>query len=683
MNLKDKIKTEYILKALVVLALLVSSYSILTYGQTVIHSDTATATLLARAQLRYGQLFPDSWCYINSDLWVFAPNLFVLPFTVIFKDQSLARMAGSLLMVLCTCFVIYLHSSRLFKSRSWLIAIPMFLLATFGEYDTTDPYSYDYDMILYQAAYTLFILCIVLITWLAYKAMKSEKKRMAKVIALMVIILVISMGGMRFLAEIAVPFSGTLIVLYILKKAGKSNEKVLKESEDPGQSEKYEKQEDNRDSLLRLALNIGMVAVPSLLGCLISRHIYNGRSIITTSTGYPLDCVPTVRDCFDNLIEMILNCFRNFGYSGGVGIMTLKGIRNLVSMVMCIVIVFVIPVLQAKKISEESDEIKYFFIFGLIHNAEMFLMCILFGMTTYRYFLTSVFIFEIISSVYIYEHYIKTGSKAANYLIAAFAAAICVYSLVMLSSTVGWRQKVDYNRAFCDELVSRGLSKGYAPYWSAYKYEVYSDGRIRMMSLSPDRRIVEGNDGNNMISQDWWLTDANRYTPEEGIRTFFISDDTIDEDKKQRLFEIYGEPVDEFDYNNLSVYIWDYDMAERMINGYADGRLTPNDLYATEGSTVTVNEIILSENGLVHGPYLPLEKGKYRITVRGKGLADAAFEVRSYGLPGSITCEETERDDDHISVNVAVSDSVDDFTIRLINTGAGDVFFEEAEVVRK
>ena len=58
------------------MALGVAGYSILTFGQTDVHSDTATATLLAQAQLKYHSFFPKSWCYANGDIWVLSASAF-------------------------------------------------------------------------------------------------------------------------------------------------------------------------------------------------------------------------------------------------------------------------------------------------------------------------------------------------------------------------------------------------------------------------------------------------------------------------------------------------------------------------------------------------------------------------------------------------------------------------------
>lgn len=77
----DKIKRDIInvMKLSCTMIFGVVVYSILTIGQTNIHSDTATATLLAQTELRYISFFPKSWCYANGAIWVL--SIFTLHFS--------------------------------------------------------------------------------------------------------------------------------------------------------------------------------------------------------------------------------------------------------------------------------------------------------------------------------------------------------------------------------------------------------------------------------------------------------------------------------------------------------------------------------------------------------------------------------------------------------------------------
>ena len=115
---RAKLDHIHILKIFCVFCICSAVYSILTYGQSHIHGDIATASLLTKAQLDHGSLFPRSWCYVNGDLWVISIHSFVAPFALLLQNQSLARMLGSAALVLASVFVIIRHSKTAFHDDS-------------------------------------------------------------------------------------------------------------------------------------------------------------------------------------------------------------------------------------------------------------------------------------------------------------------------------------------------------------------------------------------------------------------------------------------------------------------------------------------------------------------------------------------------------------------------------------
>ena len=90
MKFLKKITLTKILIGLLALCLAGTCLVIFKGTEQNLHSDTATAVLLAREQLRTGQWFPSSWNY-GQDIWVLSLNLLVLPFLAILKDMVLSR----------------------------------------------------------------------------------------------------------------------------------------------------------------------------------------------------------------------------------------------------------------------------------------------------------------------------------------------------------------------------------------------------------------------------------------------------------------------------------------------------------------------------------------------------------------------------------------------------------------
>lgn len=664
MHVKEKnrqCEIESIFGIIVLISLAVVSYSVLTYGRTVIHADTAIASMLAKAELKYHQWFPDSWCYANGDLWAFSTNIFTLPFMYLIEDQSLARMLGSLTAILMSVAGIALQGLFFWKDKSWLISIPVFLLCTFGVYDSADPFSGEYDMILYQAANTTTMLWICLVVWLIYAAHGRDAGGFSLKLCTSLMLIALLVSGLRYMAELTMPLIATFVTFTLFD--------LLREG-------------INRSVITKLLKRILWVLIPSCVGYIINKHIINSRMIFYTG-GMGLSLPETTSGYLDNFIQMFRNCFYNFGYVDAGNLFSFKGIRNVISVIMCVFIVFIIPLLQARSIASESMPVKFFFTFGLFHNLEMFLMGVLFSMTTYRYFLSSIYVFEIISAVYVYNHWLKGNGKGLRTATTViFVFVMFIYWGAMLENSAGWTEALKEKRNLSRELVDRGLTKGYAPYWDSYQHEVYSDGKIEMVSIANDLRQVPGDEPRDLVWQNWGLVDANRFLPEDKD-TFLVLDDKLNASFGSRIPLIYGEPVEVFGCAGKTVYVWDYDIASFMANGFADGRLTQVDLWKTENTQIINNNVILNKDGAVYGPFLPLAKGKYRFTVKGSGLEAVRLDVHSYEKPDSVISTEVERNNDFIVIDANISEDINDIEIRVINNENRDVVFEETGIERR
>ena len=202
---KKCLQTDDLLKTVCFAAVTVAAYSILTYGQTDIHSDTATATILAESIRKHHSLFPKTWNYANGDIWVLSINLPVMLAMCFISNQSLARTVGSLIWVCLARVGVVYQSKKMFKDKSWMLSIPIFGVFLFNMG----------DMLLYQAAYTSQILWISVCTMLLYFIYKmyDEKKAGKYLIGYGILMILLVMSGIRLLAEQAVPALGAIVVV--------------------------------------------------------------------------------------------------------------------------------------------------------------------------------------------------------------------------------------------------------------------------------------------------------------------------------------------------------------------------------------------------------------------------------------------------------------------------------------
>ena len=513
-----------VLRFVCLMCMIVVTYSILTYGQTLIHGDTATASLLTRSQLKHGQFFPEDWYYVNGDIWVFSLQLFVAPFVILLENQSLARMLGSALLVAATAWTMYLHSKKAYHDDSWILAVPLLFVFLAGER----------DMMLYQVAYTLqmvFLIAGAIWTFRIYEG--SCKKKNYAILGAFVVTLVA--GGVRDVAETVLPLWLTCMVLNYLD---------VRKREQPDWKQVWRE-------WIRLTL---AVMVPAVIGLAV--HIYLKRTLhVVNSAHNSLVLVSSLDDCVDNVFQYIINLVDCFGFRGGKQLISLDGIWSMCSVVMCSIVVFVVPVLQAWKLKKETPYVQFLFAFSVIHNLIMFVLAVfLEGKDESRYLLTSIFAWILVSARYIYVYWIRQEHFEKIIWTAMFTVAAVLGCAALGVNSNGWETRLEAKKAVVSELADKGLTKGYGSFWDVYGYEIYSDFEVRFggMEMYDDDLIAH-----------FWLTDGDVFIPEERS-TFLLLDDEENERYQYLLAEKFEAPIDYFEIDGNHIYVFDYDIAADM-----------------------------------------------------------------------------------------------------------------------
>ena len=513
-----------VLKLMCLVSIVVVVYSILTVGQTMIHGDTATASLLTRSQLKHRQYFPESWYYVNGDIWVIAPHLFIAPFVILLENQSLARLMGSAFLVIVTAWTMYLHSKKACRDDSWILAVPLLFLFLAGERDMT----------LYQVAYTLQMVFLVAgAIWTFHIYEGSCRVRNYAILGLFVVALVA--GGVRYVAETVLPLWLTCIVLNYLK---------IRMQDAPDWKQVWRE-------WIRMTL---AVMIPAMIGLAV--HVYLKRTLhVVNSAHNSLVLVSSLMDCVDNVFRYIINLFYCFGFQGGVQLVSLDGIWSMCSVIMCAIIVFVVPVLQALKLKKESPYVQFLFTFSVIHNLIMFVLAVfLDGKDESRYLLTSVFAWILVSARYVYVYWISQKHFEKIIWTMLFVVASILGCAALTERSEGWEKKLEMKKEVVSLLKEKGLTKGYGSFWDIYGYEVYSDFELRFGGLE----MYEDD-----FVMHFWLTDGDVFTPEETTSFLMLSDEE-NERYIDLLPEKLEEPIDYFEIHGNHIYVFDHDIAEDM-----------------------------------------------------------------------------------------------------------------------
>ncbi len=508
----------------------VAAYSTLTYGQANIHGDTAIATLLARAELKYHSLMPRSWAYANGDIWLLDTQLATLPFTLILKNQPLARMLGTLVMMIAGAIGLYLLDRHLLHSSSYMISIPVLFVFFFGGNYTL---MWGNDHILYQASYTCWLFLIPVMLILTFGVLTGNKDK--KLIILYLVFGIICYArGVRSAAELMIP----VVLAFILHE-------MLKDSRLLSFIKK--------DRLIRLCL----LLVPMVTGLILYKIICMTHIVNISSTSSAV-FVSELDEIFTNFTKVLSNLFNIFGYNRGVSAASIEGLANLVSIICCLLFVFILPALQAMKLKDESEGVRFFYAFAMIHNMEMLIATVCFsGKTSPSHILTFVIMSVMVSSHYVMKYWMSS-KELGNIFGLLFICASLIMTAQLGMHCRGWSGQLKEKRSTADALIEHGLQDhmGYGTFWNIYPLSIYSDLKLDVAAIGHSDLAVGLTPHDNLV-------DINKYSPsQDKAGAYILLNYNENQEIGGELEAVIGECSDKFNIGENYIYVWDHDICE-------------------------------------------------------------------------------------------------------------------------
>lgn len=621
---KKNIVCEQVLKFIAVCSIIIAVYSILTYGQTVIHSDVSTAVLLAKSQIENHSFFPRTWNYGNGDVWVLGTNLLILPFFHLMHNYSLIRMLASVILIFLAVLAMRYQANTGFEDQSWLIAVPFVLLYLAKGQG---------DCVLYQAAYISNIIWIPIVSLWSYKLIHNKHNIKYKILVSLTLFL-LGMSGIRYFAELVLPLLGACIILCYFEI-------------------RNEEFQDIKSKIIKIIPNCIIILVSSFIG--FGMHLYIA-STHTLNSGEN-DEVVFVKSWLGNIPVAIENFFGCFGYQSKVSVFSVDGIENLILIFAALLLIFVFPILQAIKIKNEKAYTKYFFTFGVIHNLIMIMMVVFFGKLATRYLLSSVFVCILISARYIYKYWFMQKSVEKYVWITIYGVMTCYLGVVLLLQSIGWTTQLAKEKGFNQQLLDMGITKAYATYWNAYNNQIYSDMKINYAGID-----IYG----ECIKPHKWLVDNSAFEKEDG-KSALILDKKENKYIKEHFGYLLDWSIETFKKNGLYVYIYDDDIADEIYNGLEDNKLLPSELLST--GKREKNAYVLNNGDWVYGPYAPIETGSYIVKYQGDNLENVMCDVYCEGKQNAyIEFEEISRNENEVTLRVQFDKEIDSTEFRLCNT---------------
>lgn len=587
-------------------ALIVCFYSIFTFGQANIHSDTASGFLFTKSIIKNRTIFPSSWSYANGDIWVINhwPTC-ILPLLLL-DNVPLIRCLSSSFSVLFAIISIAFISRKVYKTNFWYIAVPLIFIYLIGEkFSSVEgivPISS--DILLYQSAYTHLVTISVICIVLLYKSVFDNCNTINKyLILLCVCSIVLCMGGIRYIAEFSIPMiASSIIVLYF------SNRNLI-----------------NKSNMIK----IFSITICSFIGILLYVVLCRVLQVNSTASNATL-FVSSIDDFINNVKYYFINLYGSFGYFPNVHVFSIKGIMNLIFFFSCTILCFVVPILQLSKLNKEKEKVQLLFWYTIIHNIIIFFSIVLFGKMFSHYCITSIVLLIFVSSRYIYAYWITNSNK--NYFIFIYSVCTIFAIVSMARISKNWYFSYITKREIANEILSYDCKKLYGEHWFTFTNEIYSDDKIIAGSLYFNSD--HSNIGNDVLTlqPSYWLVDNSVYEYVEGIKSGFIFNDseynwvkrTIDIDS------VFGK----YEYHKIDdkhLLVFDHDISISLYNGLSDGKIRPSEnMFVTEGLGYSEwNQLVIGPDGCTFGPYISMKKGVYKISINGYNLNNGKFYVSS------------------------------------------------------
>ena len=656
-TIKAKIRNTSPMEKCLGLVFVISFISIIismfTFGLTFIHSDNAVEISAIRAIVKHKDIFPEQWIYGNGDINLMRIQIFLmLPYFLI-GNLPVARMIGTLLIIIFASIAIINMCKRIFKDNSWLLAIPLFSVVVSGVNAR--------DVIIYSGMYTSTILWITLLLTLFFE-IRQESANIKKKVAFCIIEALVLSGGLRWAAEITLPF----LLLVFIDGLAKYNDKSV------------------ATFFKNIYKNLLYILIPSVIGFGFFKVL--GRKLtFFVSQSNDLVLPDTLEKLGKNFLTVFKNFYLCFGYFGGSSIASIKGLATLVVFVACTLICFILPISQLIAIKRENESVRFFLIYAYLHNVILLVIAIFTTKLNDYHIITVIFVDVLISARYVYAYFLNKKTMISAGIAASFVLGVIVCVCSMLEDSIGWHKMYQRQREFANTIAEKGLEKGYGSFWNAYANEVYSDGKLRLGAIVVDEY--------NIATYEC-LVDKTVYEDDD-CKTFLILDEN--ENQEYGLIEYYFEkPIDDWfeedvpvfnqrtkkmENHRLHVLVYDYDICTRFNNGVFDGVVKPTEMVFNSEGEKTWEYILMDNGGLVHGPYTPIYKGKYTVTIQGTNVDKLDIDF-STGFEDALSYKVIDKTDNGVVVSLDVKKSVDDFDVVLENNTNDEIILKNMLFVK-
>ncbi len=590
MKFLKKITLTKILIGLLALCLAGTCLVIFKGTEQNLHSDTATAVLLAREQLRTGQWFPSSWNY-GQDIWVLSLNLLVLPFLAILKDMVLSRQLAVVVQTMIIIVLVYQFVRRIVSKEAGLLAAVAAVVPISAS--VTEYY-------FYQATYNSQGLEMLVAFLLLYELIEKKCSRRKFLVLnglLMLWMVNLNSNGPRYLAVLIVPML-CAIALYVLIHTQFDIIRCFKE---------YKK----------YVIEIAVICAGTVLGLTVYVFLC---SHLNYFPGQVEMSFVTAKEAANRILTLLSSYFTLYGAAGVNGILTIRGMFIFLKFIYMVISCIIAPLMLARNYNKlETGFEKIFLLFtGVVEVIILYLL--IFGSLAgnERYIIVLYFCNIIILAMF-YQQFIRKNIRFAYFAVLCFFVPMTLGTYMTWTAypTINTQPNISSRDALMAFLEAHDLHFGYTEYWLAYSNTVLSNGEYELNSMMTD-----------YIKPELWLNASDHYQSEYyNGRTFLMIPTSSLHRVQKPLMDAVKE---QYVFENYTVLVYDYNIM------YDSGISTPFPSEPGQSVVYTLNtpgmyqevtndKFIQTEDGsfqsngnsacIAAGPTLDLTPGTYTVEI--------------------------------------------------------------------
>lgn len=627
MYVRFRMASDKILRILITILAALTIICIFTIYKLGFHSDFAAANILAREQLRTGQLLPDTWNTSTGIFLVFY-NLLIVPFSLFIKDQLVLHSMAVTIVLLIFVFLLRYFSQKIVGSNFYLVVLCFFFSGTS---------SVVVAMAFAEAAYLISVLDNILLLTLFFKAVSNNFSVKSKKYyrLLLVYVAYLCLYGVLNLAYQVLPLLGSMVLFFILEHATIPSHQL--------------KQEFSRTIKLIAFLLVSIVV--GLLGAdyLAEAVEFQSQANITYA-GYSNQA--------SAFVGFILTAI---GYRGGVQLFSLPGLMNAViiaaflAMLVCCIQLF-------RKYHEQSFEVKILMNFSLvifcIYLYFDFLIYCTFVTGVERYFFKPLFFLYILSGYYIYTYIFQKGFLSKIVAIVSIAIFSLPYAVAGIPNILNYPKLHNEQLGLVNYLKGNGLKHGYATFWNAGNNMVLSNFDIEIGGVLLQEYIVPYR----------WLSSDISYDPDSytGESFLMLTDAEAEVFENQIGFAVLGDPSQILSYDGFKIYVYPYNIAENDFygRGYSNTEMIDTMVTSSEQMRQLDGTISISAGEVVYGPYITLSRGEYQIDIDFSEIGSEIYMRLTSDAGETLLSENTIKDIDY-TVTYEALDDLENFEIVL------------------